>query len=242
MYTGKPPVEQRVGAGVVTAGIVVLVAWVLYVSLAYVSIVKADDALPAIAVMPLPAPTPEVVVPERQPSTEPEGEAAPPNVRSTPTEVVAPKTIVLIPPPIPAATVSGSGVDASAGAAELPGPGQGAGGIGDGRGSGGFGDGTGGGLGEETPPRRIRGRLSFSDATRMAGWENVIGREMTTRFVVEVDGRVSDCRASRSSGLPELDAEICRLIVQRFRYEPSRDAAGRPIRAGVEMDHSWNQR
>lgn len=242
MYTGKPPLEQRIGAGFGTAAVVGAVAWALLLSLAYAQQTTRDEALPAVTVMPLETPPPNMVVPERQPSEAPEGEAAPPNIRSTPTEVVAPKPpVVLIPPPVPAATVAGTGTDATAGAAELPGPGQGAGGIGDGRGSGGFGDGTGGGL-EDTPPRRIRGRLSFSDATRVAGWENVIGREMTTRFVVGTDGRVSDCRATRSSGLPELDSEICRLIVQRFRYEPSRDGSGRPIRSGVEMDHSWDQR
>lgn len=243
MYTGRPDPAERVGAGIVTASIVALVAWALLLSLAAAHRERVAEALTAITVVRVDPEPPRVVVPERKPSVEPEGEAAPPNVRSTPTEVVAAKPpVVLIPPPVPAATVAGSGPDASAGAAQVPGPGQGAGGIGNGRGSGGAGDGTGSGLGFETPPRRIRGRMSFSDATRVAGWENVIGREMTTRFLVEVDGRVSNCRASRSSGLPELDDEVCRLIVQRFRYEPSRDARGRPVRAGVEMDHYFDQR
>lgn len=241
MYTGRPEPAERVGAGLVALSAIGLVAWALLMSLAYRQGLRAEDALTAITVIALEEPPPPAVVPERKPSEEPEGEAAPPNIRSTPTEIVAPKPpVVLIPPPVPAATVAGTGVEATAGAAEVPGPGQGAGGIGDGRGSGGFGDGTGGGL-DDTPPRRIRGRLSFSDAARVAGWEAIIGREMTTRFLVEVDGRATGCRTSRSSGIPALDFEICRLIEQRFRYQPSRDGRGRPIRAGVEMDHSWDQ-
>ena len=242
MYDATPPLKVRIGAGVSTVVVIGLVGWALLMSLAFAHGQQRDDALSAVTVLPLETPPPPAVTPERKPSKEPEGEAAPPNIRSTPTEVVAPKApILLIPPPIPAATVSGSGIDASAGEAEVPGPGQGAGGVGDGRGSGGFGDGTGGGLEDEIPPQRIRGRLGFSDAARIAGWENIIGREMTTRYIVGVDGRVTDCRATRSSGLPSLDAEICRLIEERFRYRPSRDARGRPIRSGVEMDHSWDQ-
>ena len=244
MYIGKPLPAERAGAGLVTAAVIALVAWGLLLSLAAARGVAVDEALDAITVMPLDPPAPHQVVPERKPSKAPEGEAAPPNIRSTPTEVVAPppRIIIVPPPPIAVATVSGSGPDATAGAAEVPGPGQGAGGIGDGRGSGGEGDGTGGGLDDDTPPQRIRGRLDFSDATRLVGWENLVGRAMETSFIVEVDGRVTGCRATRSSGLPELDGGICRLIEQRFRYRPSRNGAGRPIRAGVIMDHSWDQR
>lgn len=242
MYTGKPEPAERFGAGIVTASIIVLIAWALLLSLAAAHRDRVAEALTAITVLKV-EPTPHVVVPERKPSKEPEGEAAPPNIRSTPTEVVAPKPpVVLIPPPIPAATVSGSGTDATAGAAEVPGPGQGAGGIGNGRGSGGEGDGTGSGWDDDTPPRHIRGRVTFSDATRVAPWEQIIGRSMTTRFQVNVDGRVSDCRVTVSSGLRDLDETVCRLIEERFRYRPSVDGRGRPVRSGVEMDHSWDQR
>lgn len=244
MYTGKPPLEQRIGAVLCTALVVGLIGWALLMSLANRLRERDQDALTAIATLPLDPPPPEVVIPDRKPTPAPEGEAAPPHIRSTPTEIVAPPPPVILipPPPIAVATVAGTEADTSAGAAEVPGPGQGAGGIGDGRGSGGAGDGTGGGLGEDTPPLRIRGSLRFSDATRVASWEELIGRKMTTEYIVGVDGRASGCRATRSSGLPAVDAEICRLIEARFRYRPSRDPQGRAVRAGVIMDHSWDQR
>ena len=82
--------------------------------------------------------------------------------------------------------------------------------------------------------------MNFSDAAKVADGESLIGRAMTTEFLVGVDGRVSGCHANRSSGLPAVDAEICRLIEKRFRYEPARDARGRPVQSGIVMNHSWD--
>ena len=241
MYTGKPPLEHRIGAGIFTALVVGLLGALLLASLANARRARIEDTLAAVTIMPL-APPPHVVVPERKPSRKPEGEAAPPNIRSTPVEVVAPQRRVLIPPPpIVTATVAATGPDASAGAAPVPGPGQGAGGIGNGRGSGGSGDGTGGGLRDETPPRHIRGELRFSDAVKVAEGMDLRGREMTTVFAVGVNGRVSDCEVTRSSGLPTVDAEICRLIEQRFRFEPARDELGRPVLSHMIKNHSWGE-
>jgi periplasmic protein TonB len=50
---------------------------------------------------------------------------------------------------------------------------------------------------------------------------------------------VSRCTVTSSSGVPELDALTCRLIVQRFRYRPSTDRYGRPIADTVEGEHEW---
>ena len=201
---------------------------------------RPSDVLTTVTLQP---PPPKVVVPDRKPSRKPEGEAAPPNIKSNPVQIVAVKVPVLKPPPpVLTAPISDLGPDVSAGAAPVPGPGIGAGGQGNGRGSGGAGEGTGGGLRAETPPRLVKGRLRFSDAAQAAGAQGLIGRSMTTEFAIEVTGRVSDCRAVRSSGLPAVDARICELIVQRFRYQPARDAAGRPVRSYMVIDHSWNER
>jgi protein TonB len=59
------------------------------------------------------------------------------------------------------------------------------------------------------------------------------------RYVVGTDGRVSGCRVTRSSGHAELDATTCRLIEQRFRYRPARDAAGRPVPETVSRTFDW---
>ena len=46
---------------------------------------------------------------------------------------------------------------------------------------------------------------------------------------VQVDGRGTDCRINRSSGVPAIDAETCRLATTKLRFRPARDERGRPF-------------
>lgn len=176
----------------------------------------------------------------RKRSPRPEGEAAPPALRAEPSEVVAPDPLVALPPlqPVIAAPIAGIGAASSAGSAEIPGPGTGAGGEGDGRGSGGEGDGDGGGGGDETAPRRTRGSIRNSDYPAAAADAGASGT-VEIRYLVQVDGRVGDCEVTRSSGNAALDATTCRLIEQRFRFRPSRDARGRAVPALIAESHEW---
>lgn len=234
------PRQQRVGsavaAGVVTAGI----GWALLLGLAESAVrEKVGEALAVFSVPP--PPPPAKVVPKKQSSSRPSGRAAPPNIRSQATPVVAPPPVVVVPlppPPIVAAPKPFEGSQSIQGAAPTAGPGTGAGGIGDGTGSGGWGDGDGGGDGDESPPRWRRGRLSDSDYPRGAGEAGFEGT-VSVRFLVWTDGRVRDCRIDRSSGNRLLDDTTCRLIQQRFRYEPSRDRQGRPVPAWILENHTW---
>jgi protein TonB len=119
----------------------------------------------------------------------------------------------------------------------VAGPGTGAGGAGDGTGSGGRGNGPGGGGG--VPLRWIGGRITDADYPRAAlkaGASGTVG----LRFVVGVNGRVSSCTVTRSSGNRDLDETTCKLIQKRFRYVPSRDAAGRPYADTVTGEHRWD--
>ena len=178
---------------------------------------------------PPPPPTPE---PEPQPSKAKEGKAAPENVRSKPTQVVARKPFTPpIPLPVKAAEVAGEGNASAAGAGDRPGPGTGAGGVGNGLGSGGAGDGTGSG-GIATKPRRIRGDISDRDFRKLPESIKVDGT-VTALVTVGTDGRAKACTIERSSGSPQLDARTCELIKQRFVYEPARDAAGRPVESKI---------
>lgn len=200
-----------------------------------------DDSLKVfdVGISPPPPPPPrEKPKPSRTPSPEREGAAAPPNLRSKPTEILAPKPIIplIIPPPVIAAPVTGPGDQSSAGAADRPGPGTGSDGEGSGTGSGDSGSGAGSGGGQ--PLRWLRGRLRDSDypsALSNAG----IGGMVSVRFRVETDGRVSECAITRSSGNRELDDMTCRLIRQRYRFKAPRDANGRPLSATVIEDHEW---
>lgn len=212
----------------------------------------AESALDVFNVAPPPEPPPPVAIrpPPRRESPKPnprnspgrEGAAAPPNLRSHATQIVAPPPLVRlpVPPPITAAPVAGTGSDAAQGAAEIPGPGPGAGGIGNGRGSGGSGDGDGGGggFGRGSPPRHLRGRLSDADYPRAALDRGADGT-VSVRFTVSLAGRAINCRITESSGYRELDENTCRLIERRYRFEPSRDRNGRPILADVIEDHTW---
>lgn len=173
--------------------------------------------------------------PEKKRSPRPIDEAAPPNLRSEPSPVVAPLPIVpvVVPPPVTAAPVAGAGSSTEAGAATVPGPGTGADGEGNGRSDrGNGGDGEAG----YQPPHQIRGRIRNSDYPESAGTAGASGH-VSVRYVVGIDGRVSECAITRSSGNSELDATTCRLITERFRFRPSRGPDGQP--SYVIENHSW---
>jgi protein TonB len=183
-------------------------------------------------------PKPKTEIPHKIKSSRPEGEASPPNLRAEPTQIVLPPPEIKLPvlSPVMVAPIAGVGAAPSAGSADIPGPGYGAGGFGNGRGAGGYGDGDGGG--GWTPPRHRKGRIRNSDYPTGAG-EAGLGGTVGVRFTVEADGRVSRCSIDRSSGSPELDETTCRLIRERFRFDPSRDPQGRPVSATIVQNHTW---
>ena len=229
---------DRIVSGFVAGGLVALLLWALLVGLAAARGGAVTDGLKLFGVVPPPPPPVERDPPKPVRNPRPAGEAAPPNLRSKPTELIAPTPIVLPPvppPPIVVAPVAGPGADASAGAADIAGPGTGAGGEGDGFGAGGDGDGDGAG---DVPPRRIGGRIRDSDYPLDASAAGVSGT-VGVRFVVDVNGRVPSCQVTRSSGSTLLDDTTCRLIVQRFRYRPATDARGRPFRSVIVQNETW---
>jgi protein TonB len=110
-------------------------------------------------------------------------------------------------------------------------------GAGAGAGSGAAGNGAGGG-GGGTDLEQIAGEITPRDYPRRLGNAGVGGR-VGVSFTVGVNGRVTACRITHSSGVPELDTLTCRLIQERFRYRPSTDRYGRPIPDQVEGEHDW---
>jgi protein TonB len=182
-----------------------------------------------------PPPVEEAPAPARSP--EPEGRAAPPGLKSAPSPIVAPvpEVFLLAPTPIIAAPLAGQGAETQAGASDRPGPGTGAGGTGSGTGSGGSGSGGGGGVAAKA--RQISGRIVHADYPKAASRAGAQG-EVLVRFTVEPSGRVGACTVVRSSGNADLDGTTCRLIQQRYRFEPARDAAGRT----VAEEKAWLQR
>lgn len=197
------------------------------------------DDLKVFGLAPKPPPPPrEELRPEEKPSKKASGKASPANLEAKRTETVAPPPVVPlpVPPPVAVAPIAGLGTAPIQGATNVRGPGSGAGGQGNGTGSGGDGDGEGdGGI----PPRQIKGRIKDSDYPRDAVLAHA-GGTVSVKYKVGTDGRASDCTITHSSGSTALDATTCRLIVERFRFKPSRDETGVPVDSYIVEDHSWN--
>ena len=125
----------------------------------------------------------------------------------------------------PAAPVTGGGT--GAGLAVGSGTGGGTGGNGD------AGDDSG------TESVQIAGEILPTDYPKELG-KSGIGGHVGIAFVVGTTGRVARCRVTRSSGVPQLDALTCRLIIERFRFRPATDSRGRPVEDEIEGVHVWS--
>jgi protein TonB len=204
-----------------------------------VALTPAPERTPEPRPSPTPSPSPKLA--DKAESARAKDAASPANLRNQASAVFAPVLPPIRPPaPIVAAPRPAIGNASNTGASNRIGPGQGAGGIGDGTGGGGNGDGDGDGMGDAvTRPIQIRGKLRWSDLpaelrrTRQGG-------ELELVYRVGIDGRVSGCRVTQSSGSPNLDARTCALITERFRFRPSRDSQGRPVPSHIIETHGWD--
>ena len=239
MVYASRSLRERSGAAALTAAVVGTLGYALLLGLAFRE--PADpgqQSLTTFDVLREPPP-PERIVPPPRKIARASGKASPANLRAKATEVTAPVPIIQVAPPpqIVVAPLPNVGAQATSGASNRAGPGTGAGGIGNGNGAGGDGDGDGSGL--ERVPRLISGRIKGSDipdAILDVGFRGVVG----VRYRVETDGRVSNCSIARSSGNALMDQATCRAIEKRFRYDPWRDVAGKPVRSTVIRDQQWD--
>ena len=180
-----------------------------------------------VPVEPIPAPVED--------ASKEEGAASPKNIRSQATPVVAPKPPIQlpIPPPMPVTQTPGTGSERTQGASNVVGPGTGAGGVGTGTGSGGSGTGTGGGGsgGQGTRPTLITPSLNRRDYPEEVArfWPRSRGAFVAVAVRVQLDGRGTDCKINRSSGVPAIDQWTCRLVETRLRFRPATDDHGRPV-------------
>ncbi|MCA0904385.1 energy transducer TonB [Qipengyuania aquimaris] len=58
---------------------------------------------------------------------------------------------------------------------------------------------------------------------------------VVTELVIEKTGRVSACRITVSSDIPDLDRIACAKLMQRGRFKPARDEKGIPIASRYEQ-------
>lgn len=226
MYRSSTPRQRTaaaLAAAVLVAGLGVLLVLGLQVRL------LAPKVSGVVAISLQPARPAQTESPSRRRSPAPHGAQSPPNRLDRASPVLAALNIA---PPVIAASSPAEGSAAQSGAADRAGAGNGAGGAG---------SGSGGGGGVAIEPQQIRGSLSVDDFPF-----GLIGpgerASVRLSYVVETDGRVTTCRIERSSSFAQVDAMACRLIEQRFRYRPARNAAGDPVKAAVEETHTWFRR
>lgn len=256
MYLESSP-RDRVRAAAPALAVHLLLGLLILRGLGVTPGLAPPEAMKLINLTAPPPPPPPVIHPVqvRSAGGRREGAAAPANREARPNEIMAPPPVLPPLTPLPAPPVAGTDLAPASGATPLPGPGTGAGGIGSGTGSGRFGNGPGrggdgGGTGTGTgngdgggfsPPRRIRGRITDRDYPAAVG-EAGIGGVVSVIYTIEPDGTADECRITHSSGNRSLDATTCRLIEERFRFEPSRDRQGRPVRSRMVQDHYWETR
>jgi protein TonB len=244
--------QDRIKSAVAVAAFHAMLGYVFVTSLGIDLGAAVDDRLKVFDVpdMPVPPPIQEATPPkektkEKAPRLkpapkDPEGAAAPPNIKSRPTEIVAPEPEIRlpVPPPVVAAPIAGPGAAATSGNAPFIGPGTGAGGVGTGTGSGryGAGGGRGGGAGLARGPQLIGGDVTDADYPRSA-----LNREGTVymRFLITPQGRIGRCEIARSSGHAGMDRDTCRVMQRRLRYRPARDSYGRAVSAWTEGEQEW---
>ena len=231
----RAPSRRRVPARLVSALMAGAIELALLIGLLYGlaghSVSQVSNAIAAITFSEPKAPPTPPPPPERHHKDA--GKAAPPAKKAQAAPVFAPR-LAMAKPLVPASPNPGREASASNGAA-LAGQGSGAGGVGNGTGSGGDGDGAGDG-GDD--PEWVGGKIKDSDYPSEA--RAIRARGTTeTEIRVSAEGRPIGCSVTRSSGNGTLDATTCRLVLQRFRFNPARDAAGRAIAGVVDYDQDW---
>ncbi len=194
-----------------------------------VSVSRPADVVQRLLDFSLPPPPKPEPKPEPKPaqdrSSAPKAEVAPPGGSPGPEAAHAPPSVTPIVAVRPTAAPSGGGTGTG------PALGGGAGG-----GAGGNGYGTGGG-GKDL--ELLSGDITPRDYPRHLARAG-IGGTVGMRGTVGVNGRVTRCTVTRSSGVPELDVLTCRLIEQRFVYRPATDRQGRPVPDEVEIEWTWD--
>lgn len=107
-----------------------------------------------------------------------------------------------------------------------------------GAGPGAGGDGAGPSCTPRPRPVKIAGDISSTRDFPRASLDLVMGHSVTVAVTVGTDGRARSCRINRASPDPNADRIVCRLVEERFRFEPALNARCEP----VSMTYGWNQR
>lgn len=230
-YSGSANRPDRAKAIGGVVAVHAALAAVIFTGLNVHLVKQAVDHLQTFDISEPPAPPPPPPPPpEPREAAAAKREAGAPAKRAEASPVVAPAPRLPLPSPIVAAKVAGTGSVASSGAAA----------AGSGTGAGGGGTGPGGGGADYsgfTPARRIS-KIPDREYRRLAATGLPSGQVGVT-IKVETDGSVSNCRIARSSGDRGVDALMCQLTLRHIRFQPARDAAGRPVAQDITFHPNW---
>ncbi|MFO6447111.1 energy transducer TonB [Erythrobacter sp. NE805] len=73
-------------------------------------------------------------------------------------------------------------------------------------------------------------------------WRNGEQGRVQYDLVVSSEGEVTGCRVWQSTATPALDAETCRLLRERARFEPGKDGEGKPVSSSFRGAVNWERR
>lgn len=236
MYSGDLSPRDRAGPAAAVALVHVALAAMLLTLSGSLAPVAVDSTLKLLNVREVPPPPPPPP-PRPKPRAKAEAvrssEGTAPDRKSEASPVVAPVPELVLPTraPIVAAIEPQQGAAVTQGLAPVLGPGTGGGGSDSGTGAGasGSGGGAGGEGGDDTHPRPLFHSLSSRVFPRDLIEDLPRGTRVFILFTVEADGRISDCSVRQSSGDASLDATVCQVAEQRFRYQPARHGDGTPF-------------
>ncbi len=236
MYSGDLSRADRTGPIIAVVAVHAALLFMLLGMAGHLTAAAVQDTLKLFDVREVPPPPPDVPPPPKPrertaPAAAKPKAAAPPAKKAEETAVVLPKPRVVIPVPVTVAVAPKAGVGAApAQGATTAGTGSGAGGVGNGTGGGGIGNGSGGDGddGRGTHPRRLDPPLNPRGFPRALVEPLPPGARVLIIFTVRIDGSITGCTVRQPSGSPVLDALVCQVATQRFRYDPARHADGTP--------------
>ena len=98
------------------------------------------------------------------------------------------------------------------------------------------------------PPKIVAPAQQRADAQSYISAEDYpataerLGEQGSVGFIVDiaVNGRVTGCSVTKSSGSSSLDAATCRIMRSRARFTPARDSNGNPAAWKLEQHVTWN--
>lgn len=235
MMTGQQHTQKDLVSALAVIAVHMLLGYALLVGLS-VQFLDRETASPMTMIDIAPPEPPAERESRNAPDPLEEGGAAPPDLTAEASPIIASAPVLPSPTP-PVSPVPNDDSGPAQGAALTPGPGSGAGGEGNGTGRGAGGGGPGGSA-LVSYARRIAGDISPRDyprSARRARAEGMVGATVH----VGADGRVTRCTVTVSSGNAALDETTCRLIRERFRYEPARNARGEAVPDIVGREQRW---